>query len=42
VPLRDNRKKLLSVTRLEALPKPFSDPPVNLSKSLCFQIALVR
>jgi hypothetical protein len=40
--LRVDRKKLLSETRPEAVPKPFFDSPANLSKFLCRQIGLVR
>jgi len=41
-PLRVDRKKLLSETRPEAVPKPFFVSPANLSKFLCRQIGLVR
>jgi hypothetical protein len=40
--LRVDRKKLLSETRPEAVPKPFFVSPANLSKFLCRQIGLVR
>lgn len=41
-PLHVGGKKLLSNARPEAVPKPFSVSPTNLSKFLCRQIALVR